>query len=356
MVHMTDIVLIEGDGIGPEVVNAAKQCLTATDADLTFRSAMMGEDAVAEYGTPLPDDTVDAVRATGCALKGPVTTPVGGGFRSVNVELRKRLELYANVRPCRYMPGVASRINDPEDIDIVVVRENLEDVYAGIEFEEGSDDAASLRDALAKHGHQTREDSGYSVKPISRTGSERIIRHAFEYAVEHDRDTVTVVDKSNIMKYTDGLFMRTGDAVAKDFDTVQHEHLLVDNVAQQLVMNPEQFDVIVSQNLYGDILSDLAAGLVGGVGMIPSANIGDDAAVFASVHGTAPDIAGENTANPTALILSAAMLLDHIGEAQEADRVRDAVRSVIAAGDHVTADLGGDASTAEMTDAIIDGI
>jgi isocitrate dehydrogenase (NAD+) len=352
---MTDIVVIEGDGIGPEVVDAAKQCLKATDADIAFSNAAMGQDAIGTHGTPLPDETVEAIRSTGYALKGPVKTPVGGGFRSVNVELRKRLELYANIRPCRYMPGVPSRIDDPDAIDIVVVRENLEDVYAGIEFEEGSDDAKSLRDALAKHGFRTRDDSGYSVKPISRTGSERVIRHAFEYAEDHGREKVTVVDKSNIMKYTDGLFMRTGDDVADDYN-IDHEHLLVDNMAQQLVVHPEQFDVIVSQNLYGDILSDLTAGLVGGVGMIPSANIGDEAAVFASVHGTAPDIAGENRANPTAVILSAAMLLDHIGEEQEADRVRGAVRSVVAAGNHVTADLGGDASTDEMTAAILDAM
>lgn len=352
---MTRVVLIEGDGIGPEAVNAAKHCLEATDADLTFVREVMGQAAIADHGTPLPKKTIDSIQTTGVALKGPVKTPVGGGFRSVNVELRKRLGLYANVRPCTYMPGVSSRVTDPEDIDLVVVRENLEDVYAGIEFEQGSEDAESLRSSLAKHGYETPEDSGYSIKPISRSGSERIIRHAFGYAEENEREKVTVVDKSNIMKYTDGLFMEVGDAVAKEYD-IDHEHVLVDNMAQQLVMNPEQFDVIVSQNLYGDILSDLAAGLVGGVGMIPSANIGENAAVFASVHGTAPDIAGENKANPAALIRSAAMLLEHIGEQDEAERLEDAVRSVVAAGDHVTADLGGDASTDEMTDAVIDNM
>lgn len=349
---MTTVVIIEGDGIGPEVVGAAKRCLEATDADLTFSTAVMGQEAISDHGTPLPEETIDDVRTAGVALKGPVKTPQGGGFRSVNVELRKKLDLYANIRPCTYLPGVSSRITDPGNIDMVVVRENLEDVYAGIEFEEGSEDAERLRDALSKHGFDTPEDAGYSIKPISRSESERIIRHAFEYAEEQGRETVTVVDKANIMKYTDGLFMQIGDKIARDYD-IDHEHVLVDNMAQQLVMRPEQFDVVVTQNLYGDILSDLAGGLVGGIGMIPSANIGESAAVFASVHGTAPDIAGENKANPVALIRSAVMLLDHIGEEREAERLQNAVETVVEEGATVTADLGGSASTEEMTDAII---
>jgi isocitrate dehydrogenase (NAD+) len=350
---MSTVTVIEGDGIGPEVISAARQCLEALNGDIAFRSAPMGQAAIDEYGTPLPAETVDAVRDADAALKGPVKTPVGSGFRSVNVELRKRLELYANIRPCRYIPGVGSRITDAEDIDIVVVRENLEDVYAGIEFEQGTTHADDLRTFLDDRGHATRADSGYSIKPISRSGSERIIRHAFEYAETRGYDSVTAVDKANIMKYTDGLFMDVAGTVADDYD-VAYDHVLVDNMAQQLVMHPEEFGVVVSQNLYGDILSDLTAGLVGGVGMIPSANIGDEAAVFASVHGTAPDIAGENRANPAAVILSAAMLLDHLGEAADATRLREAVRAVVAAGDHVTADLGGDASTETMTAAIID--
>lgn len=349
---MTDIIVIEGDGIGPEVVGAAKRCIEATGVDVAFSTALMGHDAIADHGTPLPEETIEVIQTAGVALKGPVRTPIGEGFRSVNVELRKRLDLYANVRPCQYIPGVTSRLERPEDIDIVIVRENLEDVYAGIEFARGSVDAASLRSSLAKHGFDTPEDSGYSIKPISRSGSERIIRHAFEYAEEHGRKKVTVVDKANIMKETDGLFMEMGDVVAKDYD-VEHEHLLVDNVAQQLVIRPENFDVVVTQNLYGDILSDLAGGLVGGIGMIPSANVGENAAVFASVHGTAPDIAGENKANPSALILSAAMLLDHIGEKDAAEQLRQALFAVVESGEHVTGDLGGDASTDELTDAVI---
>ncbi len=350
---MTTIALIEGDGVGPEVVSAARTCLEALDVDLEFVEAPMGNTAIEEHGTPLPDETVETVRDAGVALKGPVTTPVGSGFRSVNVALRNRLDLYANVRPCRYLPGVSSRINDPEQIDTVVVRENLEDVYAGIEFEQGTDDADAMHRFLRSRDIETRGDSAYSLKPISRTGSERIVRHAFEYAERHGRKKVTAVDKANIMKYTDGLFMDVAENVAEEYD-IPYEHLLVDNVAQQLVLEPERFDVIVTQNLYGDILSDLTAGLVGGVGLIPSANVGDETAVFASVHGTAPDIAGENKADPSALMRSAAMLLDHIGEDAEAARLRNALFTVIREGEHVTADLGGSASTEQMTGAVID--
>ncbi len=350
---MTTVILIEGDGIGPEVVTAARRCLDATEADIEFVEAAMGESAIEDYGTPLPDETVEAVDEVGIALKGPVKTPVGSGFRSVNVALRKELELYANVRPCKYIPGVDSRLKEPEDIDLVVVRENLEDVYAGIEFEQGEDGANDMHRFLRGKGSDTRGDSAYSIKPISRSGSERIIRHAFEYADEHDRGSVTVVDKANIMKYTDGMFMDIGEEVAEDYG-VKHNHLLVDNMAQQLVLHPERFDVIVTQNLYGDILSDLTAGLVGGVGVVPSANMGEDTAVFASVHGTAPDIAGENKANPTALIRSAIMLLRHIGEDREAVRLRNALYEVLKEGEHVTHDLGGPASTERMTQAVID--
>jgi isocitrate dehydrogenase (NAD+) len=345
--------LIKGDGIGPEVVRAARRCVDATDANIAFEEAYMGHKAIEEHGEPLPSETVEKVRDAGVALKGPVTTPIGAGFRSVNVELRKRLGLYANIRPCRYVEGIPSRLSDPEDIDMVVFRENLEDLYAGIEFERGSDAARSLRQFLADHGDETRKDSGYSIKPISETGSERLIRRAFEYAVEHGREKVTTVDKSNIMKYTDGLFMDVAERVAGEYD-VEHEHLLIDNMCQQLVMWPESYDVIATQNIYGDILSDLCGGLVGGIGVIPSANVGEDTGVFASVHGTAPDIAGENLANPTAVILSGAMMLEYVGDEREADRLRSAVFDVICEGTHVTGDIGGDASTDEMTEAIID--
>jgi len=348
-----NVALIEGDGIGKEVVPAARRVLEATDVDIEFETAVMGRDAIDEHGTPLPPETVSAVEDAGVALKGPVRTPIGSGFRSVNVELRKRLGLYANIRPCRHMDGVGSRIQDPEDIDMVVVRENLEDLYAGIEFEQGKAGTDRLVALLRDEGFSPEQGSGYSIKPISRKGSERLIRRAFEYALENGREKVTVVDKANIMKYTDGLFMEVAAEVAADYD-IEHEHLLVDNVAQQLVMYPERFDVIATQNIYGDILSDLAGGLVGGIGMMPSANLGDDAAVFASVHGTAPDIAGEGLANPAAVIMSAAMLLDHVDEEGAGERVRSAVEAVIGRGETVTGDLGGDASTSAMTDAIIE--
>lgn len=348
-----EVAVIAGDGIGNEVVSAARRVLDATAIDIDFVERPMGKDAIETYGTPLPDETVTTVRDIGYALKGPVETPIGSGFRSVNVELRKRLGLYANIRPCRYMDGVASRIDDPSDIDIVVVRENLEDLYSGIEFEKDSDDAAELSSFLETNGFELPVKPGYSIKPISEAGSERLIRRAFEYAVEHGRKKVTVVDKANIMKHTDGLFMDVGERVAAEYD-IAYEHLLVDNVAQQLVLRPEEFDVIATQNIYGDILSDLAGGLVGGIGMIPSANLGDETGVFASVHGTAPDIAGEGVGNPAAVILSGAMLLDHAGYEDEASRVRKAVRTVVSDGNAVTPDLGGDGSTETMTDAIID--
>lgn len=349
---MREVVVIPGDGIGPEVVGAARRVLEATDMDVSFSEMPMGADAEEAYGAPLPEETVEAVRDADAALKGPVRTPIGAGFRSVNVELRKRLELYANVRPCRYMEGVSSRIRDPEGIDTVIFRENLEDLYAGIEFEEGSTPAHELRHFLQENGHRVRQDSGYSIKPISRSGSERLIRRAFEYAVEHGREKVTVVDKSNIMKYTDGLFMEVAERVAEDFD-VEYEHVLVDNMCQQLVMRPEEYGVIATQNIYGDILSDLAAGLVGGLGVVPSANLGDEHAVFASVHGTAPDIAGQGVANPMAVVLAGAMLADHLGAEEEGDRIRAAVEEVVHSGETLTADMGGDASTEEVTDAII---
>ncbi len=347
---MTRVVTIPGDGIGPEVVAAARRVLDASAADLRFEEAVMGQDAIDRYDTPLPAETVDAVRDAGLALKGPVTTPIGSGFRSVNVALRKRLDLYANVRPCRYLDGIPSRLTAPEDIDLVVVRENLEDLYAGIEFGPDSD-AAAFREFLADHGHETAEDTSYSVKPISRTGAERIVRHGFELAEREGYDRVTAVDKANIMKATDGMFMDVAAQVAEDYD-VDYEHVLVDNMAQQLVLEPERYGVVVTQNIYGDILSDLTAGLVGGIGVAPSVNRGDDAAVFATVHGTAPDIAGTGRANPTALCRSAAMLLDHIGDPDSADRVRAGIEAVLRDGP-VTPDLGGDATTAEMTDAIV---
>lgn len=352
---MTDVVLIHGDGIGPAVVDAAKRVLDAADADIDFSAAVMGQDAIEEHGTPLPDETVEAVREAGVALKGPVTTPIGSGFRSVNVALRRRLDCYANIRPARYLLGVATRITDPGQVDVVVVRENLEDLYAGIEFAPGEDGHQRFRNLLKEHGHGTTKDTAFSVKPISRRGSERVIRRAFEYAEEHAREKVTVVDKANIMKATDGLFMEVGEEVADDY-AVDYEHVLVDNMAQQLVLQPEAYDVIVTQNIYGDILSDLTGGLVGGIGLMPSGNMGEETAVFESVHGTAPDIAGEGVADPTALVRAGAMLLRHVNEQDAARRVEQAVETVVADGRHLTPDLGGDASTDEMTDAIIEAI
>lgn len=327
---MTRVTLIPGDGIGPEVVDACLLVLDRTGVSLQYDRVEAGMDTMERVGTPLPDPVIESIRRNKVALKGPITTPVASGFRSVNVELRQRLDLYANVRPAKSFAGTGSRY---EDIDLVVVRENTEDLYSGVERMVG-------------------EDRAESIRIITRRGSERISRFAFKYAVSNGRRKVTAVHKANIMKLSDGLFLDCARKVAQEFAAVEYEERIVDNMAMQLVVKPNLYDVIVTTNLFGDILSDLCAGLVGGLGLAPSGNIGEECAVFEPVHGSAPKYAGQNKANPTAIILSAAMMLEHIGRKDEARRVVSAVAQVIEEGREVTYDLGGSSGTGEMARAI----
>ena len=325
------VTLIPGDGIGPELAAAARQVLEATGIAFEWDVQEAGEATIASEGTPLPDRVLASIRANGVAIKGPITTPVGSGFRSVNVGLRQALELYANVRPARSMKGVESRY---PDVDLIIVRENTEDLYAGIE-------------------HMVGPDAAESIKIITRAASQRIARYAFEYALRNGRRKVTAVHKANIMKLSDGLFLEACGQVAAEYEgRVQFEDRIIDNMCMQLVQKPELYDVLVCPNLYGDIVSDLAAGLVGGLGVAPGANIGEKAAVFEPVHGSAPKYAGQNRANPTALILSGALMLRHLGETVAADAVEEATRAVIAEGVTVTYDLGGSAGTREFGEAI----
>jgi isocitrate dehydrogenase (NAD+) len=325
------VTLIPGDGIGPELADATVHVLEATGIGFDWDVQTAGEATIASEGTPLPDRVIDSIRRTSVAIKGPITTPVGSGFRSVNVGLRQALELYANVRPARTMKGVTTRY---EAVDLIIVRENTEDLYAGIE-------------------HRVGPDAAESIKIITRAASQRIARYAFEYAVRNGRRKVTAVHKANIMKLSDGLFLESCQQIAAQYDgRVAFEDRIVDNMCMQLVQKPELYDVLVLPNLYGDIVSDLAAGLVGGLGVAPGANIGDYAAVFEPVHGSAPKYAGQNKANPTALILSAALMLRHLGETEAADRVESAVRGVIGEGRTVTSDLGGNSGTREFGKAV----
>ena len=332
------VTLIPGDGIGPETSAAMQRVVEATGVDISWEVAKAGEACIETHGTPLPPETLDAVRRNKVAIKGPLTTPVGTGFRSINVALRKELDLYVCLRPVMSMPGTGGRY---DNVDIVIVRENSEDLYAGVEFEQGSDGAAKIIDLCAAEGAGTiRPDSGISVKPISITGSTRIVRWAFEYAKRQQRNKVTAVHKANIMKYSDGLFLACARDVASGYEgQVAFDDKIIDAFCMNLVMNPAQFDVIVFPNLYGDIASDLAAGMVGGLGLAPGANIGDECAIFEPVHGSAPSHAGKNEANPTAEIMSAAMMLDHLGEFEAAKRIRNAVREVYARGDVATYDI-----------------
>jgi isocitrate dehydrogenase (NAD+) len=323
--------LIPGDGIGPELADATVGVLEATGIGFDWDVQSAGEATLASEGTPLPDRVVASIRRTGVALKGPITTPIGTGFRSVNVALRQILELYANLRPARSMVGVKSRYTD---VDLVIVRENTEDLYAGIE-------------------HRVGPDAAESIKIITRGASQRIARYAFEYALRNGRRKVTAVHKANIMKLSDGLFLESCQQIAAEYEgRIAFEDRIVDNMCMQLVQKPELYDVLVLPNLYGDIVSDLAAGLVGGLGVAPGANIGEKAAVFEAVHGSAPKYAGQNKANPTALILSAGLMLRHLGETAAADRVETAVREVIAEGRMTTYDLGGSAGTREFGAAV----
>ncbi|HEX2953259.1 MAG TPA: isocitrate/isopropylmalate dehydrogenase family protein [Bacillota bacterium] len=349
------ITLIPGDGTGPELTEAGRRVIEATGADITWEVRHAGVDIMEKTGTPLPDDVLESIRRNKVALKGPITTPIGTGFRSVNVALRHALDLYACVRPCKSYPGVRSKYSD---IDLVIVRENSEDLYAGVEFDAGTEEAAQIINMAPKG--KVRPSSAISIKPISPEGSERIIRYAFEYAKKHGKKKVTAVAKANIMKFTDGMFYHIGREIAKEYEgVVAYEEVLVDAMCMQLVQRPEAFEVLVLPNLYGDILSDLCAGLVGGLGVAPGANIGNDCAVFEPTHGSAPKYKGKNKVNPTAFILSGMLMLRHIGENEAADKLERAVAAVITENKDVTYDMKADRNdptavgTAEMADAII---
>ncbi|MCL2818860.1 MAG: isocitrate/isopropylmalate dehydrogenase family protein [Actinomycetia bacterium] len=353
---MHQVTLIPGDGIGPEITAAMKRVVEATGVDIAWDVQEAGEAVMESEGTPLPDRVIDSIKRNKVAIKGPITTPVGTGFRSINVALRKALDLYINLRPAKtYGADRYGQMPDARPIDIVIFRENTEDLYAGIEFEAGSDDAAKLRSCLAELGGKVRDDAAISIKPISEFGTRRIVRAAFEYALANGRKKVTCVHKANIMKHTDGLFLQIAREIAEEYAEhgIEFEDAIVDAACMRLVMDPSQFDVMVMANLYGDILSDVCAGLVGGLGIAPGANIGDNEALFEPVHGSAPKRAGQGIANPTALILSSAMMLRHLGESEAAASIENAVADVITKRETVTYDLGGKASTEEYADAII---
>lgn len=329
---MHDIVLIPGDGIGPEITKSVTTILEEAGADINWIECTAGLAAQEELGNPLPDATIDAINEHKLALKGPLTTPVGAGFRSVNVAMRKKFELYSNIRPAKTIPHIESKF---DNVDLVMFRENTEGLYIGKE-------------------QWVKEDShAESIAVVTRDASEKVIRSAFEYAKKKGRQKVTLVHKANILKFTCGLFMEVGEEISKDYPDIEYEDLIVDNMAMQMVLRPEQFDVIVTTNLFGDILSDLASGLVGGLGLTGAANIGDDAAMFEAVHGSAPDIAGQNVANPIAFLLSALMMLEHIGENDLADRIRQAVYLTLEDKSVCTPDIGGSGSTTTFTEAVV---
>jgi isocitrate dehydrogenase (NAD+) len=353
------VTLIPGDGTGPELTEATRRVIEATGVEFDWDVRHAGTDVMEENdGNPLPEHVLDSIRASGVALKGPITTPVGGGFRSVNVGLRKSLGLFAQVRPCKSYAGVRSRY---EDVDLVVVRENTEDLYAGVEFEEGTEDADALLDWLAEHGAGTiRRDSGISIKPISETGTRNIVQFAFDYARANGRRKVTAVHKANIMKFTDGLYLHVARDVAADNPDIEFDDRIVDNLSMQLVQRPEEYDVLVLPNLYGDIVSDLCAGLIGGLGLAPGANFGQDVAVFEPTHGSAPKYAGQNKVNPMAMMLSGVLMLRHLQEGDAADRMEGAIAEVIREGSNVTYDMKPTrddptaVGTSDVADAIIE--
>ena len=328
---MRTVTLIPGDGTGPELTSAMRRVVDASGAKLQWEVVDAGEEAAAKHGTPLPQATLDAIRRNRVAIKGPISTPIGSGYRSVNVAMRKEFDLYAGIRPCKSIPGIPGKYSD---VDLVIVRENTEDLYMGIE-------------------HWVGKDAAESIRIITREGSRRIAHAAFEYAARNARRKVTIVHKANIQKFTDGLFLETCRDVAKDYPQIQVEDRIVDNMAMQLVQRPEEYDILLCPNLYGDILSDLCAALVGGLGVAPGMNLGREVALFEAVHGSAPQFKGQDKLNPTALILTAALMLEHLNEHRAADRVQQAVRRVIEEGKTVTSDLGGTASTTQMTDAIL---
>ncbi len=352
------VTLIPGDGTGPEIADATRRVLEGTGVSFDWDVQYAGESVMEEHGTPLPDHVLESISNNKVAIKGPITTPVGTGFRSVNVALRKELDLYMCLRPCKYYPGVRSRY---QDVDLVVVRENHEDLYAGVEFEQGSAEARKLIDFLADLGaRRIREDSGISIKPISVTGTRRIVKGAFDYAVKHGRKKVTSVHKANIMKFSDGLWLETSREVAEEYKDsgIEFEDRIVDNMCMQLVQKPELYDVLVLPNLYGDIISDLGAGLIGGLGVAPGGNIGDEAAVFEPTHGSAPKYAGQNKVNPMAMMLSGVLMLQHLDEMDAADRLEEALASVIEGAKDVTYDMkpNRDDPTAVGTSQVADAV
>ena len=352
------VTFIPGDGVGPELSEATRRVLEATGVEFDWDVQDAGADVMDKYGTPLPEHVLESIRTNRVAIKGPITTPVGTGFRSVNVALRKELDLFCCLRPCKWYPGVRSRY---EDVDLIICRENHEDLYAGVEFEQGSTEAKKLIDLVEELiGKRIREDSGISIKPISVTGTRRIVRFAFEHAIKEGRKKVTAVHKANIMKFSDGLFLQTAREVSEEYPDVQFEDRIVDNLSMQLVSRPEEYDVLVLPNLYGDIVSDLCAGLIGGLGVAPGANIGDEVAVFEATHGSAPKYKGMNKVNPMALMLSGMLMLRYLEERSSADRLESAIAAVIREGKSVTYDMKPSrddptaVGTSEVADAVIE--
>jgi len=351
------VTLIPGDGTGPEIVEATRRVIDATGVEIRWDTQEIGMPAIASQGTPFPQAALDSIRRNKVALKGPLTTELGTGFRSVNVALRKEFDLYANLRPAKTYPGVRAPYGE---VDLVIVRENIEDLYAGIEFDLGTPELAEVREAIEKAARATiRKDAAIAIKYISEMGSRRIVRFAFEHARANGRKKVTAVHKANIMKFADGLFLRIAREVAQEYPDIAFEDRIVDNMCMQLVQKPDLYDVLVLPNLYGDIVSDLAAGLVGGLGVAPGANIGESVAVFEAIHGSAPKYAGQNKVNPMALMLAGALMLRHLGEREAGDRLERAMREVVAEGKDVTYDLKADrddptaVGTSQFADAVI---
>ena len=352
-----EVTLIPGDGTGPELSEATRRVLEATGVEFDWDVQQAGADVMDQFGgNPLPEQTLDSIRRTGVAIKGPITTPVGGGFRSVNVGLRKALDLYAQVRPCKTYEGVRTRF---EDVDLVIVRENTEDLYAGIEYEQGQPETVELIEWIESKGGTLRHaDAGISIKPLSVSGTRRVVQFAFDYARGNGRRKVTAVHKANIMKFTDGLYLQVAREVAEENPDIEFDDRIVDNMCMQLVQRPDEYDVLVLPNLYGDIVSDLAAGMIGGLGMAPGANFGEQAAIFEPTHGSAPKYAGQNKVNPMAMMLSGVLMLHHLEESDAADRLEGAIASVIAEGRSVTYDMkpARDDPTAVGTSDVADAI
>jgi len=351
------ITLLPGDGIGPEITEATKKVLQTTGLQFEWDVHIIGQQAQDKWGTPLPGFVLDSIRKNRIALKGPVTTPIGSGFRSVNVALRKNLDLYACLRPCKTYTGAPTPF---QNVDIVIIRENTEDLYIGIEFAKGSNEADQLSELVEKtSGEKLSSDTGISLKVISETASRRIVKFAFEYARANNRKKVTAAHKANILKFSDGLFLTIAREISKDYPEIEFEDVVIDALCMRLVRNPQQYDVIVLPNLYGDIVSDLCAGLVGGLGVAPGANIGDNAAIFEPTHGSAPKYTGQNKVNPMAMMLSSVLMLRYLGEKEVADRLEKAIAEVIAEGKKVTYDLKTDrsqlaATTSEVAEAVIE--